>query len=64
MREAFGVSLLWGIQPSEFWRMSIVEWWWAYGAQIEAAPRKPGTASPRKMAAAKKRLKEKMRGNG
>lgn len=20
----------WGIQPSEFWAMSPVEWWWLY----------------------------------
>jgi len=25
---------LWGIPPSEFWRMTPQEWWWVYDAKV------------------------------
>jgi len=24
---------LWGIQPSDFWAMTFLEWWWIYDAK-------------------------------
>lgn len=25
---------LWGIQPSEFWKMTMAEWWWVYDSKV------------------------------
>jgi len=31
VQSAFRVAVSqWGIAPSEFWRMSIEEWWWLF----------------------------------
>ena len=34
-RTAVGV---WGIQPSEFWRMDPEEWWWLYDMKRSRDP--------------------------
>lgn len=30
VEEAYKASILWGIAPEQFWRMSPLEWWWQY----------------------------------
>ena len=29
----------WEIQPSEFWRMTVQEWWWEYDMRVDEAKR-------------------------
>ena len=30
---AYTLAIEWGIQPSEFWNMSIAEWWWVFDSK-------------------------------
>lgn len=32
VKGAYQSSTIWGLQPSEFWQMTIAEWWWAFDA--------------------------------
>jgi len=73
-RTAYQAARGWGIQPSEFWAMSVWEWWAELDAKIienrkireMSGGRKGGgtntSFAPAAWAAARKRHKEKMNG--
>lgn len=46
----------WGIQPSEFWKMAPLEWWWLYEAKVK--PHKSDRLSPSEVERYKKMLEE------
>lgn len=73
-RGAYQAARSWGIQPSEFWKMPIADWWVELDAQLDQADRikeitegakKPGGKfSGAEWADARKRFKERKAKNG
>lgn len=39
VKAAYKAARDWGMQPSEFWSLSIQEWWWELGSRHETAQR-------------------------
>lgn len=42
-KRAYQVARDWGMAPSEFWKLSPLEWWWEFDAKVEANARLTGS---------------------
>lgn len=64
VKSAYQAARNWDMQPSEFWALSPLEWWWEFDARMAAQKRltnKGGGFSGADWEAARKRHKERMR---
>lgn len=63
VKAAYKSARDWGIQPSEFWAMSVAEWWWEADAKIRLSKKMTkgtGGISQADWEDARKRHKERM----
>jgi hypothetical protein len=64
VKAAYKAARDWGIQPSEFWAMSVQEWWWEADSKIAVSKRLkkgPSGFSEAEWEDARRRHREKMK---